>query len=127
MRICLVLIVTTLLAACGPAMQWTRPNTSVAELDRDNAECASLARQQAVREDGYAFAGFGGYYGPGYWGPGYWGPRYGHPWHPYGYSAFPYGYNDPYMWRMRRESDLQDFCLRARGYSLTPVPKTTGG
>lgn len=102
--ICLV----GMLAACGPPMAWQKPGVTVAQAQFDSQECAGLARNQAFRES---------YFGP----HGY----YGYPGYPYGFHPYRYGYRgyDPYMWHGQRESDLQDFCLRARGYQLAPIPQ----
>jgi hypothetical protein len=101
--------IALLLAACGPPMAWQKPGVSMVEAQADSRECNLLARNQAFRESFVAGYGY---------------PGYGYPYYPYG----PYGYrrsyyNDPFMYRGQRESDLQDFCLRARGYSLQPVPQ----
>ncbi|WP_341894516.1 hypothetical protein [Ferrovibrio terrae] len=96
------------LAACGPPLGWQKPGVTLAEANIDSSECAALARNQAFRESTFGPSGYyGGYYGP-------WPYRYG----PYGYRSY-----DSFMWRSQRESDLQDFCLRARGYHLAPIPQ----
>ncbi|WP_300303583.1 hypothetical protein [Ferrovibrio sp.] len=102
------------LAACGPPLAWQRPNTSLADAELDSRECAALARDQTFRES---------MFGPPY---GYYGHPYGgYPFGPYPWSYYGprRGYADSFMWRGQRESDLQDFCLRARGYRLAPVPQ----
>ncbi len=105
-----VLTAAGLLAACGPPMAWQKPGVTLAEAQTDSRDCANLARDQAFRE-----SFFGGHYFHGHYGM--WPSRFG----PY---AGPYGYarHDSSMWRQQRESDLQTFCLRARGYHLAPVP-----
>lgn len=102
-------IVLAALAGCGPPMQWTKPNATLAQMQADSAECADLARDHAFRERFFGYSSFG--YVP--WSP------YGHPWAPYDRLYNPY--RDPFMWRAQRESELQSFCLRARGYRLTPI------
>ncbi|WP_298721903.1 hypothetical protein [uncultured Ferrovibrio sp.] len=101
------LAVVLTLAGCGPQMEWTKPNVSMMEAEADTAECARLARDQAFRES-YSM------------------PFAYYPWSPYGfprYRRYSYGpFDDPFMSRMQREHELRSFCLRARGYSLTPVP-----
>src|SRR3546814_160358 len=108
-----VFLLAPVLSGGGPALEWSRPNTTALQARQDSAECAGLAREQAFRDSFY--------YGPGY---GYAGsPFLGMP-GPYrgGFGPFPYaGYHDDFMWRTQRESDLRDFCLRARGYALTTV------
>ncbi len=110
----LALAIAGLLAACGPPMAWQKPGVTVAEAQADSRDCANLARNQAFRE-GF----FGGPYGyPGYHGYyGAWPSRYGPYPGPFGYSR-----HDTFMWRQQREGDLQNFCLRARGYHLAPIP-----
>ena len=94
-----------LATACTP-MEWVRPGTSLQQMQADSAECNDLAWQESQRM----------------W---LWDPW--HPWFGYtrfGRSRWPYwGYGpDPMMWRMQIERDLYDFCMRARGYRLMPVP-----
>lgn len=102
------LAIAGLLAACGPPMAWQKPGVTLAEAQADSRDCANLARDQAFRE-----SFFGGPYYSGYYGM--WPSRFG----PY---PSPYGYrHDAFMWRQQREGDLQNFCLRARGYHLAPV------
>lgn len=99
-----------LLAACGPPMAWQKPGVTLAEAQADSRACANLARDQAFRESFFSGPYYGGYYGT-------WPSRFG----PY---PSPYGYyrHDAFMYRQQREGDLQNFCLRARGYQLAPVP-----
>lgn len=106
----LTLPVASLLVACGPPMAWQKPGVTLAEAQADSRDCANLARDQAFRES--FFAGPYGY--PGYYGM--WPSRYGPYPSPYGYSR-----HDSFMWRSQREGELQNFCLRARGYHLAPV------
>jgi hypothetical protein len=97
-----------LLAACGPPMAWQKPGVTLADAQADSRDCANLARDQAFRESFFAGPYFGSY---GVW-PSRFGPYPG----PYGYRGY-----DSFMWRSQREGDLQNFCLRARGYHLAPV------
>jgi hypothetical protein len=100
-----------LLAGCGPPLAWQKPGTSLADADLDSRRCYSLARDQAFRES---------FFSPY---PGYAWPGYGYPYYPYGPYGYRRGYQDSFMWRGQRESDLQDFCMRASGYSLQPIPQ----
>ena len=111
MRLLLVALVA--LAGCTP-MQWVRDGAvpPVEALEEDSASC----RQQAWREAQYrAWA-----YRP-YWGPAFMRRD------PFGrsFTAWPYGpspysfYADPAF----EETRLADFCMRAKGYELVPVPK----
>lgn len=97
------------LAACGPPMAWQKPGVSLAEAQADSRDCAGLARDQAFRESFFGSPYFYGNYGR-------WPSRFG----PYP-GAYGYHDHDTFMWRSQRESDLQNFCLRARGYHLAPV------
>lgn len=112
-----LLALAVTLAACGPPMGWQKPGVSLADAEADSRECRELARRQALRDS---------FFGPGYYGPGYPGSfAYGGnpmaPYGPYGYRRS--GYYDSYMWQSQREGELQDFCLRSRGYSLQPIPQ----
>jgi hypothetical protein len=100
----LIVVLAGLLAGCGPRGAWQKPGVSFADAQADSRECNRLARDQAFRERFFASP-----FGPGY------------PYGPYGYRRSHY--HDSYMWRGQRESELQDFCLRARGYALQPVPQ----
>lgn len=114
-RSVLILMIVLLvgpLAACGPPLAWQRPNTSLADADLDSRECAGLARDQAFRES--FFGSPYGYYGPSYGSYAFGGA------YPWGYRR-RHDYGDSFMWRSQRESELQAFCLRARGYRLLPV------
>lgn len=107
-----------LLAGCGPPLAWQKPGVSLADAEMDSRQCYGLARDQAFRESFYGFGyGYRSY-------PGYAWPSYGYPYYPYGPYGYRRGYHDDFMYRGQRESDLQDFCMRARGYSLQPVPET---
>lgn len=104
MRAFVFLIVTAFLGACGPSLVWDRPSTSIDEARLDAAECRSLARDQAFRESFFAFPT-----GPHGFFPSRSGRR---PYDPFG---------DPTFRRELRESELQQFCLRSRGYRLVPA------
>ncbi|MCW0236254.1 MAG: hypothetical protein OJJ21_21835 [Ferrovibrio sp.] len=103
------LVLAGLLSACGPPLGWQKPGVTLAEAQTDSRDCANLARDQAFRE---SFFGSPYFYG----GYGTWPSRFGPYPGPYGYHGY-----DSFMWRSQRESDLQNFCLRARGYHLAPI------
>lgn len=105
-------VIAGLLAGCGPPLAWQKPGVSLEETQADSRDCASLARDQAFRES------FFGYGGPSYYGA--WPSRFGPYPSPYG-GYGNYYWQDSFMWRAQREGDLQNFCLRARGYHLAPV------
>lgn len=107
-----VSLLVGLLSACGPPLAWQRPNTSLADAELDSQECAALARDQAFRDS--MFAAPYGYYGYPY-------GRYAFGSSPWGYYGPRHGFSDSFMWRSQRESELQGFCLRARGYRLMPI------
>jgi len=100
------ILFATLLAACGPPMEWARPNTSVADFATDQQECHRLARDQAFQESIMGGMGFG-MFGP-------WGGRDRR------YRHDPF-WGSGYGGREQREAGLRDFCLRSRGYQLRPV------
>ncbi|WP_430395878.1 hypothetical protein [Ferrovibrio sp.] len=110
MRRLLPLILAAFLTACGPAMVWDRPFTSDAALHADQQECRQMARQQAFAETWPRYGAGIGYRG--------WYDRHGR----YYRDPFPY---DPFFEREQREASLSDFCMRARGYRLTPVQTGT--
>ncbi len=93
-----------LLAGCTP-MAFQKPGVTEAQAQTDSAECQALADREAMRDP--------------WW-----------PWSPYGYGFRPHVF-DPFrtrsqsglsIERMRAERDLAEFCMRARGYELQPVP-----
>lgn len=104
-RIALIVFTFVLTGCVGTPMEWVRPNTSMAELSSDMRECQNLARDQAFRESFMLYPSYG-MFGP--WGRD---RRYRHD--PFIGSS--------YMDRQMRESSLQNFCLRSRGYQLQPV------
>ena len=96
MRRLLPLLLLLSAAGCVP-MAYTRPGMSLTQAESDERDCRSLA-QREVRLP----------LGP---------PPYGTPYRPYRPL-----FGDPLLDRMRGESDLADFCMRARGYSLQRLP-----
>ena len=111
----LLLVALLALAGCTP-MQWVRDGAAPAPevVEKDAASC----RQQAWREAQYR----GWAYQPYWWGPslarrGSFGRSFA-PW-PYPYGPYPYAWGDPAF----EETRLADFCMRAKGYELLPVPK----
>ena len=98
------------LTACTP-MQWVRdgnvPPTEA--LEKDSTAC----RQQAWREAQYrAFA-----YRP--YGPVMFRGPSGRSYVGWPYSPYSYPFGDVLFDEMR----LADFCMRAKGYELVPVPQ----
>lgn len=99
-------VLSGVLPGCGQAMQWYRPDTTLEAADLDARECRAAARDEAFRESFF--------YGPPFYSFPYYGPRGPRHWRDPFY--------DPFFARDQREQDLQDFCLRSRGYQLVPVP-----
>ncbi len=102
MRLILALSAALLAAACTP-MEWARPGTPFQQMQADSADCNDLAWRESYRLS-------------------LWDPWYAWPGHPIHGRRYPTYGRDPMMWRMQRERDLHDFCMRARGYRLVPVP-----
>jgi hypothetical protein len=92
-------------AACTP-MRWEHPQLGVANADADQQECGSLAWRESWQ--------YGWQYGPGY---GFWD----YPYRARGrtfYRGYP-GYRyDPFF----EEQRLRDYCMRAKGYQMVPIP-----
>ena len=106
-----LVLVLALLAAAGCApMEWTRSDATQAQMEADMRAC----RDQAFREASWYWHG---YYGPAgspfYYGS--FGRSYAWPY----YSPFA----DPWGDRFLEEARLTSFCMRAKGYELSPVTK----
>jgi len=99
-------------AACA-SMEWTRSDATAVQVEADTQACRDMAWREANR------MAWGGYYYYGSIGPLYTDPfgRRMYAW-PY-YSPFA----DPYGYRFLEEARLADFCMRAKGYELTPLKK----
>ena len=100
-RMMLVLGAAALLGACGPPLEWVRPNPAAPQIQQDLAECDN----SAIRETRY-----------GYWAP--WYPRYGY-WDSHDYMFARQQY---LMDQQLDEQRLRDFCMRSRGYKLQQIP-----
>jgi hypothetical protein len=95
------------LAACTP-MRYERAGATDSERAADMRDCGDLAYAEALRT-------------PYYYSPASrLSPRA--PVFDLHVSRFAY-FDDPSYWRWAHERDLVDFCLRARGWRLTPVEK----
>lgn len=94
------------LAACSTAQtEWTRADTSAAQRMADEKQCADIAYKQALDE---SMASHNLY--PPYTGTGFgWGP----PWREVRSPS--------YFDRGPRQYEFTDYCMRQRGYILTPV------
>jgi hypothetical protein len=106
------LLASLALAACAP-MQWTKSETSADQAAADLRAC----REQAWRATswgpyGYWYGGIGpfSYYDP-----------FGRRLYPWPYYGVPYA--NPFDDRFMEEARLTDFCMRAKGYELTPAEK----
>ena len=88
------ILIVGLVAACTPAA-YQKPGATPLQTYADQQECRSMAFAEA-------------------------GPMLGFGWSGFGYRRRVFG--DPLLDRMQRESALADFCMRARGYRLQPIP-----
>jgi len=97
------------LAACTP-MAFQKPGVTAVQAQTDSEECRVLADREAMRQPRWP-----------------WPPHaFGHGFRPHGFDPFgPRHYSSLSLDRMRAERDLADFCMRARGYELQPVPAPT--
>jgi hypothetical protein len=93
------------LAACTP-MQWEHPHLGVAGVNEAMEDCSRSARQEALRL---------AYSDPFYMAPRMYRGRDGRLY----YDPFPSYRRDPYLY----EGQLQDYCMRNKGYRLVPVPQ----
>jgi hypothetical protein len=97
-------VLAILLAGCGPRLAWVKPNATALEIDQDIRECGQLAYREArtdlafrrLHTDVYPdrFSGRAVTLGTGRLE------------------------NDYFL----RERQLEQFCLRSRGYELVPAP-----
>jgi hypothetical protein len=110
-------VLAVLLALAGPwlagcartPMEWTRAGTPADQRDRDQKDCTSKARWQAFEESQSSH------------------PLYP-PWTGTGFSSWPFApvESPSYFARGPREAEFIDYCMKQRGYALTPVaPATT--
>jgi hypothetical protein len=93
MKGCVLLLVAGL-AACTP-VAYQKPGVTALESEADQRDCRMMAMREAHSPFGLG-----------------WGPS--------GYRRWVF--SDPLLDRMRNESALADFCMRARGYRLQPLP-----
>lgn len=98
-----------LLAACVTAQtEWVRSDTSVAQRQKDERECADIAAQQALDESMSSRPLYPPWTGTGF--------NRGFPWSPF-YSVESPSYFD----RGPRQYELTDYCMRQRGYVLQAI------
>ncbi|MBM3531480.1 MAG: hypothetical protein FJX60_00400 [Alphaproteobacteria bacterium] len=90
-----LLALTLVAAGCTP-MAYTRPGVTAEQAEVEERECRSLAARESFFNYPYPYLG------------------YPHHRRHRGGGAF--------LDRMMSESNLSDFCMRSRGYSLQPVP-----
>ena len=100
------LVLLLCLGACASApTEWTRTDTSVAQRMADEKECSDIAYKQALDESSASHNLYPPYTGTGFgWGPPFRSPR-----------------SPTYFERGQREYEFRDYCMRQRGYVLTPV------
>ncbi|MBI4967256.1 MAG: hypothetical protein HZC25_03965 [Rhodospirillales bacterium] len=109
----LALILAPLLAACGTPMAWTKPGVTPLEAAQDSNYCRHAAWREAWATR--RFDRFGAF------GPG---PTYDPYRRRWTYAQPTYGLGpggDPFQ-----EMRLQSFCMRAKGYALTPLAPSGG-
>ncbi len=94
------------LAACATARtEWTRADTGAAQRSADEKQCSDIAYRQALDESMASHNLYPPYTGTGFgWGPPFESPR-----------------SPTYFERGEREYEFRDYCMRQRGYELTPV------
>jgi hypothetical protein len=98
-----VLAATLLLAGCQ-ALTWDKPGMAPELIQQDQQECGRLASQQAFRD--YAFRS----------------NPFPSPFFDRRADARWFAYSRQLeLDRMGHEAQLQDFCMRARGYELVPL------
>ena len=91
-----------LLAACGCApVGYVRSGMTPSQAELDERDCRALAQREMLP---VPLAGVRPY------------P------YPYYYPRSRPLFGDPLLDRLRNENDLADFCMRARGYRLAPLP-----
>lgn len=94
MRIALSIALALAVAGCTP-MAYQKAGVTPQQAFVDEQDCRSMAAREA-------------------W------PLWAWPRH-HGRRRYP-SFGDPLLNRMQEESSLSDFCMRARGYSLQPLP-----
>jgi hypothetical protein len=108
-----VLAVLVALGACVP-MHWTRPGIGLAEAAEDMSACRRAAAEQAWREERLALA-----FGWPFRRPPVWTGS------PHALSTFG-AWRGSAFDRWRRESELEGFCMRVKGYRLEPADAAAG-
>lgn len=94
MRYLLSVATVVAVAGCTP-MAYQKAGVTQQQASVDEMDCRSMAAREAL--------------------PMWAWPR------PYGRRRYPY-FGDLFLNRVQEESSLADFCMRARGYNLLPVP-----
>jgi len=97
------------LAGCAAPSEWTRPDTPMAQRDRDQKECEDKAYWQALDESQASHPLYPPWTGTGFgWGP------------PFHSVESP-----SYFARGPRQAEFTDYCMRQRGYTLVPLAPAT--
>jgi hypothetical protein len=107
-RAFLGLLAALAVTACGAPSVYTKTGASEEVAKADLGDCRTAARDESWRSYGFGYA-----FGPGPW------------------AGWGFGYGGGYgLWRQRLSSDryfeegrLTDFCMRNKGYTLTPAPE----
>ena len=103
----LSIILAALLGGCVP-QRWENPSLTPQDWSRDQRECSFLAYNESRRIY---------YYDPFFFRPRYVRTRDGHL---VAVAPDPFAYQHE---QFVREMQLNDFCMRTRGYRLVPVPE----
>ena len=96
------------LAGCATPTEWTRSGTPATQRDRDLKACTEKAQWEALDESQSSH------------------PLYP-PWTGTGFGWWPFGpvESPSYFSRGPREAEITDYCMKQRGYALTPVVPAT--
>lgn len=102
----LALPVLLVVSACSSTpTEWTRADTPATQRIADDKQCSDIAYKQALDESMASHNLYPPYTGTGFgWGPPFASPR-----------------SPSYFERGQREYEFRDYCMRQRGYVLTPV------
>lgn len=101
----LAILASAALAGGCQTFAWNKPGVTTGLTQQDRQECSRLAAQQAFRDYGFRVDPF----------PPRFTDRPGDP------RIAAYRRNLE-LDRMSHEAQLQNFCMRARGYELVPAP-----
>jgi hypothetical protein len=104
-----IAVLLVLTSACA-SLEWAKPGAGPEQLAADSQQC----EMHAWREAQWNYMGYHPAFTPWMYRDGFGRPFAGRPFGPF-YDRF----GDRYM----EETRLANFCMRAKGYELAPVPK----